>query len=57
MKNKAKELDVNFIGGQDPMTKEEQLAISEFIKTQKLLRMKKEKRVARPAKQRRKIET
>lgn len=31
MKNKQKELDVDFIGGQEPMTKEEELAISEFI--------------------------
>ena len=33
MKNKAKELDVDFIGGQSkPLTKEEQLSISAFIK-------------------------
>ena len=33
MKNKEKELDVDFIGGQsEPLTKEEQLAISAFIK-------------------------
>jgi hypothetical protein len=33
MKKKAKELDVDFIGGQNnPLTKEEQLAISVFIK-------------------------
>ena len=38
MKNKAKELDVDFIGGENPMTKEEEKAISEFIKAQKLLR-------------------
>ena len=41
MKRKAAELDVDFIGGQDTMTKEEELAISEFIKAQKLLRAKK----------------
>ena len=35
MKNKAKELDVDFIGGQYPMTKEEELAISQFIKADK----------------------
>ena len=42
MKNKSKELDVDFIGGENPMTKEEEKAISEFIKTQKLLRSKKQ---------------
>jgi len=42
MKRKSAELDVDFIGGQNPMTKEEEKAISEFIKTQKLLRAKKQ---------------
>ena len=33
MKNKSKELDVDFIGGQNkPLTKGEQLSISVFIK-------------------------
>ena len=32
MKNKQKELDVDFIGGQKPLTKEEEMAISAFIK-------------------------
>ncbi|MDF7819045.1 hypothetical protein P1X15_15615 [Runella sp. MFBS21] len=33
MKRKATELDVDFVGSQnDPLTKEEQLAISTFIK-------------------------
>lgn len=40
MKNKSKELDVDFIGGQGPLTKEEEQAISEYIKTQKLLKAK-----------------
>ncbi len=35
MKNKQKELDVDFIGGQGPMTKEEELAITEFIRADK----------------------
>lgn len=36
MKNKIKELDVDFIGGQNnPLTKDEQLAISTFIRQQK----------------------
>lgn len=39
MKNKNKELDVDFIGGQQqPITKEEELAISEFIRKQKARR-------------------
>lgn len=37
MKTKIKELDVDFIGGQESMTKEEERAISEFIKARKLL--------------------
>jgi len=41
MKNRAKELDVDFIGGQsNPLTKEEQLAISDFIKKLKDRRTK-----------------
>jgi len=47
MKSKLKELDVDFIGGQGPLTKEEEQAISEFIKTQKLLRAKKQIRKTR----------
>ena len=35
MKNKLKEPDVDFIGGQEPLTKEEELAISAFIKAGK----------------------
>ena len=41
MKSKSKELDVDFIGGQGPLTKDEQQAISEYIKKQKLLQQKK----------------
>ncbi len=47
MKNKAKELDVDFIGGENPMTKEEEKAISEFIRAKKLLRAKKQIRTAK----------
>ncbi len=43
MKRKTAELNVDFIGGQDPMTKEEEKAISNFIKAQKLLRTTKQK--------------
>jgi len=42
MKGKSLELDVDFIGGQNPMTKEEEKAISEYFKAQKLLRSKKQ---------------
>lgn len=36
MKNKAKELDVDFIGGQNnPLTNEEEKAISDFIRADK----------------------
>ena len=37
MKHSSIEHDVDFIGGQDPMTKEEEKEISEFIKARKLL--------------------
>jgi hypothetical protein len=42
MKSKLKELDVDFIGGQGPLTKTEEKAISEYIKKQKLLKAKKQ---------------
>jgi hypothetical protein len=35
MKQSKNELDVDSIGGQDPLTKEEEIAISEFIRSQK----------------------
>jgi hypothetical protein len=45
MKNKAKELDVDFIGGQNnPLTKEEEKAISDFIRADKKKRRLKELR-------------
>jgi hypothetical protein len=47
MKNKSTELDVDFIGGQGPLTKSEEKAISEFIKAQKLLKAKKQIRKTR----------
>ncbi len=47
MKTKSKELDVDFIGGQDkPLTKEEQLAISTFIKQLKEKQNKSSKRMS-----------
>ena len=56
MKNKSKELDVDFIGGQKPMTQDEALAISEFIKSQKSLQKKRKHRITRPAQQRKKLQ-
>ncbi len=45
MKNKVKELDVDFIGGQgNPLTKEEEKAISDFIRAEKEKRKLKERR-------------
>ncbi len=36
MKKNKNELDVDFIGGQTPLTKEEEKAISEYIKANKM---------------------
>ena len=47
MKSKAKELDVDFIGGQDPMSSEEEKAISEFIKSKKLSHQKRQVRATK----------
>lgn len=44
MKMKSIELDVDFIGGQGPLTKEEELAISEFIRNDKKKRKLKDQR-------------
>jgi hypothetical protein len=44
MKNKLIELDVDFIGGQGEMTKEEELLISEYIKKSKEKYLKSQKR-------------
>ncbi len=38
---KRKELDVDFIGGQGPLTKEEEKLISEYIQKRKSMRAKK----------------
>lgn len=40
-KRRSSELDVDYIGGQNPMTEEEEKAFSEFLKARKLLRTKK----------------
>ena len=40
MKNKSTVLNVDFIGGQGPLTKGEEQAISKYIKAQKLLKSK-----------------
>jgi hypothetical protein len=41
-KSKSTELDVDFIGGQGSLTKDEELQIIEFIKAQKLLKAKRQ---------------
>ena len=51
MKRKSTELDVDFIGGQDPMTNEEEKAISEFIKTRKVLNIRKQVRSTKAIRQ------
>ncbi len=40
MKSKKNELDVDFIGGEKPLTKEEERALSDYFKAQKLKRNK-----------------
>lgn len=45
MKQHKNELHVDFIGGAGPLTKEEEKAISEFIKTSK--KKRRQKQVAR----------
>ena len=45
MKNKKNELNVDFIGGSGPLTKEEQKVISEFIKASKERRESKAKKL------------
>ena len=47
MKSKAKELDVDYIGGQDPMSPEEEKAISEFFKGQKRSHQKRQIRATK----------
>jgi hypothetical protein len=51
MKYKSRELDVDFIGGQEPMTKEEEKAISEFLKARKLLNINKQIKSTREKRQ------
>jgi len=38
MKNKQTELNVDFIGGERPLTKEDKKAFSDYLKNKKLLR-------------------
>lgn len=41
MEHKSAELDVDFIGGERPLTKEDEIAISNFIRAQKAKRARK----------------
>ena len=47
MKTKTKELNVDFIGGGSPLTKEEENIISEFIRSSKSKKIKKTFRTSR----------
>ena len=47
MKFKQTELDVDFIGGMGPLTKDEERAIGDFIKADKLKRAKSKARLAK----------
>ena len=55
MKQKLTELDVDFIGGQGSLTKEEQEAISAYIKAKKKLRTKRLFRKTSLVKHRKKV--
>ena len=57
MKNKLKELDVDIIGGQSPMTKEEEIKISAFIKAEKAKRKLKLRRTKKSRVERKNRET
>ena len=48
MKHKSAELDVDFIGGERPLTKEDEIAISNFIRAQKAKRARKHTPIKRP---------
>jgi hypothetical protein len=56
MKQKIKELDVEFIGGERSLTKKDEAAISAFIKANKLKHAKiKSSKKANPTRLRRKL--
>ena len=48
MKSKSIELDVDFIGGERLLTKEDEIAFSEFLKNEKLVQAKKDIRKISP---------
>jgi len=50
MKTKAKERDVDFIGGQGSLTKEEEQKISEYLRKQKSLQIPKKTRAGKVSK-------
>lgn len=54
MKHKSEELDVDFIGGERPLTKEDEIAISNFIRAQKAKRVHKHSTLKRVTKTSRK---
>jgi hypothetical protein len=52
MKTKKTELDIDFIGGLGPLTKEEEKALSDFFKAKKALKDSKKKAESSAAKKR-----
>jgi hypothetical protein len=50
MKQSKNELDVDFIGGQGSLTKDEAMAISAFIASEKVKREKQQQRLTMPGK-------
>ena len=50
MKSKETELDVDFIGGEAPLTLEEERAISDFINQRKRLKSKQSSNIRKPSK-------
>jgi hypothetical protein len=52
MKTKKNELDIDFIGGLGPLTQEEEKALSDFFKVQKLIKENKKKTANSSAKKR-----
>lgn len=48
MRNKRKELDVDFIGSQEPLTSSEEKSLSDFFKKKKELKNQKSLRIRKP---------
>ena len=55
MKSKLKDLDVDFIGGQSPLTKEEENRISEYLNSHGLLNAKRKLSVKKTSRRKKDI--